>query len=217
MPDGRLPAGIYAIQPFAGPGGLCGVLPETIAGQAGCIDAGAEDDSIRISFTVPNGWANGGADTIFRAVEANSPPGGASLMFNRGGWLTPELCGRPVSDLSTGTTVDDFVNALVGHPDLDLTSPVDVTLAGYSGKYLELQAPANIPADYDFPAAGECTTFYRVWEQPIYAQGPNHLWHLWVLDVDGIRVVVRADTYPGTTAEVEAQLNAIVESIQIQP
>jgi hypothetical protein len=208
LPEGPLDAGSYTFQPFAGPGGLC-------AGQAGCIEAGAEDDSIRITLTVPDGWAGIGG-TIFRAVENNSPPGGAGLLFSRGPWLTPELCGRPVPDIDTGTTVDDFVNVLVGHPDLDVTSPVDVTLAGYSGKYLELQAPANIATDQDNPASGECT-YYFVWEPGIYAQGPNHLWHIWVLDVDGVRVVIRSDTYPGTTAEVQAQLAAIVESIQIEP
>lgn len=208
IPDGPLAAGTYSTQPFAGPGGLC-------AGQAGCVDAGAEDDSIRMTFTVPDGWAGIGG-TIFRAVENNSPPGGAGLLFSRGPWLTPELCGRHVPDIATGTTVDDFVNALVEHPDLDLTSPVDVALGGYSGKYLELQAPANIATNQDNPEPGECA-YYFVWEPGIYAQGPSHLWHIWVLDVEGVRVVIRSDTYPGTTAEVQAQLAAIVDSIQIEP
>jgi hypothetical protein len=211
FPDGPLPAGSYAIQPFVGSGLLCG-------GQAGCTEAAEEDDSIRMTFTVPEGWAGIGG-TIFRAVENNAPPAGAGLLFSRGPWLYSDPCGRirpPAPDVSTGTTVDDFVNALVEHPDLDVTSPVDVTLGGFSGKYLELQAPANIAANQDSPAPDECA-YYFVWEPGIYAQGPNHLWHIWVLDVDGIRVVVRADTYPGTTAEVQAQLTAIVDSIQIEP
>jgi hypothetical protein len=212
FPDGPLPAGSYATQPFAGTGGYAGGL---CMGQAGCIDPGAEDDSIRITFTVPDGWAGIGG-TIYRAVENNSPPGGAGLLFSRGPWLYSQLCQGPGPDIPTGSTVDDFVNALVEHPDLDVTSPVDVTLAGYSGKYLELQAPANIATNQDNPGPDECAGYF-VWEPGIYAQGPNHLWHIWVLDVDGTRVVVRSDTYPGTTAEVHAQLTAIVNSIQIQP
>ena len=184
-------------------------------GQAGCIEPGAADDSIRITFTVPDGWAGIGG-TIYRAVENNSPPGGAGLLFSRGPWLYSQLCRGPGPDIPTGTSVDDFVNALIEHPDLDLTSPVDVTLAGYSGKYLELQAPANIAMNQDNPGPSECAGYF-VWEPGIYAQGPNHLWHIWVLDVDGVRVVVRSDTYPGTTAAVKAQLTAIVDSIQIEP
>lgn len=55
------------------------------------------------------------------------------------------------------------------------------------------------------------------WDPGIYAQGPNHLWHLWVLDVDGVRVVIRSDTYPGTSPQIQAELQAIVDSIQIRP
>ena len=187
-------------------------------GQTGCTESAA-DNSIRVTFTVPDGWAGIGG-TIWRAVENNSPPGGAGLLFSRGPWLySHERWCKPRTDgptVSTGTTVAEFVDALVQHPDLDVTGPVDVTLGGYSGKYLELQAPANIATNQDNPAPGECA-YYFVWEPGIYAQGPNHLWHIWVLDVDGVRLVVRSDTYPGTTAEVQAQLTAIVDSIQIEP
>jgi hypothetical protein len=208
IPDGPLAAGTYATQPFSGNADLC-------MGQAGCTESAA-DNSIRITLTVPDGWAGIGG-TIWRAVENNSPPGGAGLLFSRGPWLYSQPCGgSPGPDIPTGITVDDFVTALVEHPDLDVTSPVDVTLAGHSGKYLELQAPANIATNQDNPGPGECS-YYFVWEPGIYAQGPNHLWHIWVLDVDGVRVVVRSDTYPGTTAEVKAQLTAIVNSIQIAP
>ncbi len=85
-----------------------------------------------------------------------------------------------------------------------MTEPVDVTLGGYAGRYLELQTPTDPSACH-----------YFVWQPGIYAHGPDHLWHIWVLDVDGIRVVVRADTYPGTTAEVRDQIQAILGSLRI--
>jgi hypothetical protein len=188
--------------------------------RAGCIEAGAEDDSIRITLTVPDGWA-GFEYSIVPDVESYSPPGGGSLLFGRGGWLyPPPSCLGPGENtdgptISTGTTVDGFVTALVDHPDLDVTSPVDVTLGGYSGKYLELRAPANTTTAELGPDPSGC--YYWVWEPGIYAQGPNALWRTWVLDVDGVRVVVRSDSFPGTSAQVQAQLSAIVDSIQIQP
>ena len=188
-------------------------------GQAGCTEAGAEDDSIRITFTLPEGWTGFGGASIVPTAESYSPPGGAALLFMRGGWLYSELCGRPGSPgplIPTGTTVDQFVTALVDHPDLNVTSPVDVTLGGYSGKYLELQAPANIATNSDSPEPGECAGYF-VWEPGIYAQGPNDLWRIWVLDVDGVRVLVRSDSFPGTSPQVQAQLAAIVDSIQIEP
>jgi hypothetical protein len=216
IPDGPLAAGAYTFQPFAGPGGLC--VAES--SQAGCIEAGAEDDSIRITFTLPDGWKGIEGWAVVPTVESYKPPGGAWLLFMRGGWLYPKLCAGPGNSggptIPTGTTVDEFVTALVDHPDLNVTSPVDVTLGGYSGKYLELRAPANTTTDELGPDPSGCNGYF-VWEPGIYAQGPNDLWHIWVLDVNGVRVVVRSDTYPGTSAGHQAELRAIVESIKIQP
>jgi hypothetical protein len=209
--DGTLAAGTYTFQPFAGPDvmGLC-------ASQPACKESPA-DDSIRITYTLPEGWTGHGFN-VFPSVEKYSPPGGAALIFSRGGWLYSKLCGPHASgpDIPTGTTVEDFVTALVHHPDLDVTSPVAVTLAGYSGKYLELRAPANTTTDELGPDPSGCN-YYFVWEPGIYAQGPNALWRIWVLDVNGLRVVVRADSFPETTPQVQAQLKAIVASIQIEP
>jgi hypothetical protein len=212
IPDGKLAAGTYTFQPFAGPGGLC--VGESL--QAGCVEAGAEDDSIRITFTVPDGWKGIEGWSVVPAVESSSPPGGAWLLFMRGGWLYSDPCGGPGPDIPTGTTVDEFVTALVDHPDLDVTSPVGVTLGGFSGKYLELRAPANTTTDELGPDPDGCN-YYFVWEPGIYAQGPNALWRIWVLDVDGVRVVVRSDSFPGTSPQVQAQLAAMVDSIQIEP
>jgi hypothetical protein len=207
--DGALAAGTYTFQPFAGPDaqGIC-------ASQPACKESPA-DDSIRITYTLPEGWTGLG-NTIIPTVERYSPPRGAALIFGRGGWLYSKLCGGPGPDISTGTTVDEFVTALVDHPDLDVTSPVAVTLAEYSGTYLELRAPANTTTDELGPKPGECN-FYFVWEPGIYAQGPNAMWRIWVLDVNGVRVVVRADSFPGTTPQIQAQLAAIVDSIHIEP
>ena len=47
--------------------------------------------------------------------------------------------------------------------------------------------------------------------------GPGQRWHLWILDVNGIRVVIQAMDFAGTSAQHQAELRAIVDSIQIQP
>ncbi len=95
----------------------------------------------------------------------------------RSGHLPSRLGQRPKSS----------PQALADHPLLDATEPVDVTLGGYAGKYVDVRAPANLEA-----CAGE----YRIWDPGIYAQGPEHAWHLWILDVEGTRVVVQTMDYP---------------------
>jgi hypothetical protein len=209
LPDGPLAAGTYVSIPFAPgkPYTSCMSPP-----QPGCSES--EDDSISVTLTVPDGWA--GVDSaVWLASEENSAPAGAAMGFSRGSWLHSDPCitrsrefagTRP--DVAVGPSVDDFANAIADHPLLDATDPVPVTLGGYSGKYVDLQLPADLTG---------CETNYRPWEPGIYAQGPGHRWQLWILDVDGVRFVVIEMDYAGTSAQHHAELEAIVDSIQIQP
>ena len=204
LPGGVLEAGTYVVAPFGSDSdGVCMTPP-----QDGCSESPA-DDSIRFTFTVPEGWSGAPLQSIWLTAGANSGPGGAGLIFNRGGWLHSDPCRNDAAnpDIPIGPTVDDFANALADHPLLDVTTPVDVTLGGYSGKYVDLQVPSDFT---------ECNRYYA-WEPALYAQGSSQRWHLWILDVDGVRVVVEASDYPGTSAEDRAELEAIVDSIQIDP
>jgi hypothetical protein len=164
-----------------------------------------------MAFTVPDGWAGVGTDSIWLTDKGNGAPDGAGLLFGRGAWLLSDPCTTAEHavppDIAVGPSVDDFANAIADHPLLDVADPVDVTLAGYSGKYLELQVPADI---------SKCEV-YRPWDPGIFAQGPSHQWHLWILDVDGLRVVVQSTDYPGTSAKHRSELEAIVDSIKIKP
>jgi hypothetical protein len=211
VPDGPLAAGTYVSTPFAPwqPVRSCMVPP-----QPGCQESA--DDSIRVTFTVPDGWAGHTGSGVWLAEEESSAPSGATLSFGRGSWLHSDPCltaaqiaanGAP-PDVAVGPSVDEFANALADHPLLDATDPVPVTLGGYSGKYIDLQLPSDLTG---------CNTSYFPWEPGIYAQGPSHRWHLWILDVDGVRVVVQTTDYAGTSARRLAELKAIVESIEIEP
>jgi hypothetical protein len=206
IPDGPLAAVTYVTTPFHLDVPSCMSPP-----QPGCSES--EDDSIRATLTVPDGWAGFGYG-VWLADERNDAPAGAALGFGRGGWLQSEPCLTPElraankkADVAVGPTVDDFANAVADHPLLDATDPVPVTLGGYSGKYLDLQLPTDL--------TGCEQSFYPV--QPgIYSQGPGHRWHFWILDVEDIRVVVVAMDYAGTSVEHRVELDAIVQSIQIE-
>jgi hypothetical protein len=200
-----LAAGTYEVMPFI-PGPERSTQEDAlclIPAQSGCEETTA-DDGMRFTFTVPDGWASVEQQL---AGPTWAAPGGAGLMFHRGGWLFSDPCIDAVEpDIPVGPSVDDFVTALVDHPLLDVTQPVDVTVAGYQGKYVQLQAPSDTAA---------CPYFFA-YRPGIYEQGPDQRWQLWVLDVDGLRVVVRADTYPGTQPEVRQQLQGIVDSLRIE-
>jgi hypothetical protein len=165
--------------------------------------------SVTFAFTAPPSWEP--FDVLGVFADGNAPPAGAAVFFYRGAGLYSDPC-RPAgndapADIPVGPSVDDFVTALVDHPSLDVTVPVDVTLAGYSGKYLDLAVPDDI---------SKCDK-YRPLDNHIYAQGPGQRWHMWVLDVDGVRVLVEADDYAGTSAERLAEERGIVDSLVITP
>ena len=203
LPDGPLAAGTYTYQPFgSGPGvdSTCMQPP-----PSGCDDPGPPT-SMSVTLTVPDGWESFGLGVW---IDENAPPGGAALGFNRGAWLFSDPCRKDEGDpdIPVGPAVDDFVDALANHPLLDTTTPVDVTVDGYAGKALDLNVPDDILV---------CTV-YRPWEPGIYAQGPGHLWHLRVIDVDGDRVVIQSMEYADTPSQRRTELEAMVDSIQIEP
>jgi hypothetical protein len=206
FPEGPLPAGTYTLAPFTAAGeGMCHQPP-----QSGCTETAA-DDSIRFTMTTPDGWNAFGPWVVF---EDNQPPSGAGIAFIRGASLLTDPCKFGTPWIPVGPTVADFVDAVAKHPLLDTTTPVDVTLAGYSGKYFELEAPADISMCDSEPGG---PPQYRPWEPGIYAQGPGHRWHQWVLDVDGVRIVVQSSDYAGTSEHRRTELQSIVDSIKIEP
>jgi hypothetical protein len=186
LPDGPLPAGTYVMVPCSAP------------------PCPTSDDSIHLTIDVPSGWSGAAPAAVW--IAENAAPGGAAVGVNFGGDLPRDPC-LQTDLIDTGSTVDGFANAIAAHPVLDATDPVDVSLSGYSGKYIDLRLPADLSS---------CPEF-RPWEPGIYAQGPNHQWHLWILDVAGTRVVVGSMDYPGTSAQHRAELQAMVDSIQIEP
>lgn len=207
--EGPLQAGTYVVAPLTGANALlvCLVPP-----QPGCIDS-TNSDSIRMTVTYPDGWSGLEGGAVWLAE--NQPPDGAALTFHRGAWLLSDPCqGDEDPDIPVGPTVADFVGAVAKHPLLDTTAPVDIKLDGYSGKYFDLQVPADISTDDKYNP--ECPV-YRPWDPGIYAQGPSQRWHLWVLDVDGVRVVIQTFDFAGTPATRRAELQAMVDSIKIQP
>ncbi len=210
LSEGPLPAGAHVMTPFALPGSDACFDPDgsrTAAPRPGCTDT-TNDDSIRVTVTVPAGWEGGelGVGLIDSEIDHE-----ADMLVVRGGLLLIDPCdsdrARDEAHIPVGPTADDFASALDEHPLLDVTTPVAVTLGGYTGKYMDLQVPADISA---------CDV-YRPWDPWLYAQGPGQRWHLWILDVDGVRVIVQGTDYAETSAQHRAELQAIVDSVRIEP
>jgi hypothetical protein len=175
-----------------------------------CTEDDPRFDSMTFAIMAPPSWEPWEDLGVWPVGQGNDPPGGAFVGLYPGGNAFSDPCltdEEARADVPVGRTVDDLVTALVDHPSLDVTAPVDVTLAGYSGTYLDLTVPDDI---------SKCVR-YMPMDHHIYAQGPGQRWHMWILDVNGVRVLVETNDYPGTRPERLAEEQAIVESLVITP
>jgi hypothetical protein len=171
---------------------------------------------LRVVFDVPEGWTKwlGGEESVALYWNSFNPPNGAALGFTLVGDVYADPCRWLTSRTEVGPTVDDLAQALVDRPNVEATSPADVTLAGYAGKYLEVTNPEDL---------SECDGGkIQHWESPSGQSGRDDPHggdrdRIWILDVDGVRLIMGAANQPDTPEDVLDQLAQMVESIHIEP
>jgi hypothetical protein len=197
LPDGLLEPGTYSVRP-------------------------QDIDAPRVTLTVPAGWHGGG----FGVSKGGSidPPDGAGIIlwggdFNVYGDPCQWVDSLPSS--ATGPTVDDLIAGISAQALRDATAPTDITVDGFVGKAIELTVPDDINFD---PADGfvDCDeSEFRTWISPDgntfrVHQGPGQHDQLWIVDVDGTRVIIDATFYEGTSAADMAEIEAILQSINFE-
>jgi hypothetical protein len=166
-----------------------------------------------VLIAVPDTWSGIGGWAFHRANQV-------AVQF----WNVDKVYGHPCQWMGTlsdpGPTVDGLAKALAGRPLRNATPPSDVTLDGYSGKYLEW----SVPADSDFSKcnAENGTHYFESWtahggEGDRYHQGPGQVDRVWILDVAGKRVVIDAFSMPSASSREVRALLDVVESIRFEP
>ncbi len=171
----------------------------------------AGGDSVPVTVTLPAGWE---VDDVF----VNKP--GSDPRFSVSFWDVAEIFADPCEwvlvDPPVGPTVDDLVSAWANVPGLDATAASDVTVDGHEGKRFDLTVP-----DFD---GDECRAGkFALWREdgqrddgsPARWVEPDEHLQMWVLDVDGTRLVVSAGYYPDTSPQDLADIDEILSSIQI--
>lgn len=176
-----------------------------------------------VIFTVPEGWGNAGW-----AIER--PPGASSQFTAKAGdaWISFGTVGQTYSDpckyQSTaldpplGPTVQDFVTALGQQVGSNATTPSAATIDGFSGQALQIEIPVGIDAP-------NCEgREYRLWVAPGQGDPARNTGNLsglddrlWVLDVNGIRLVIESLAPMAATDAQRSEAEAIVESIHFGP
>jgi hypothetical protein len=106
-----------------------------------------------------------------------------------------------------GPSVEDMADALVAQKSTRASAPEPTTLAGHDGLYVEVRSPRDL---------SRCDQYPGLWNDPggrgIY--GPGQVDLVWILDVDGQRLVVDAAYGPESSASDIDKLTSMVESLK---
>ncbi len=172
------------------------------------------------TVVVPKGWFEQAGNFI--VTPASEPVLGVTV------WDVGEVYRDPChwqgQAFDPGPGVANLVAALVAQKTRNATTPTDVTLAGYAGKYLEWSVPADmkssawsefdacdvVSGDHNFNSWYAYGVGYR------YEEVPGQVDQLWVLDVNGQRLVVDATYSPNTSQGDRAELEQVVDSLRFR-
>ena len=116
-------------------------------------------------------------------------------------------------DPPVGPTVEDLVQAILAHPGWSArTAPSDVMIDGHPGQLVHLTIPGDAPLT---PEEGDAFYLFVDPQGGQYWGGaPGQTFDLYIVDVEGERLVIDAYHYPDTSEEDLAAQRTVVESVQ---
>ena len=170
---------------------------------------------LRVLYTIPaDGWL-AWTGTFKPEEGAEDRRVGVSIVTVTN--LVVEGCtDHSLADPPVGPTVDDLATALADLGPFVVTSPPsDVTIYGYSGKHLELTLPEMQFSD----CVGDEVISWDapVLSYPFHGYLPRMIEEFWILDVHGSRLVIVANRTPDSAPEAIEEMQAVLDSIQIEP
>jgi hypothetical protein len=181
---------------------------------------------LSIVADVPEGWY--GAPTPFLTSTAEFNEDNVLITLMRVDGLYSDAChwdldgsglAAQPGDVEVGPSVDDLVDALRANTSYTASTPIPVTFGSYQGQTLELQLPGDdVLSTCDREAEDATGSSYFVFPGAgIYAQGPDNRWQLYIVEVEGTRVIILLSYFDGIPqADLEAA-RAIVESFEFTP
>ncbi len=197
--------------------------PTDMLGMQGPLDPGLysipawgmdEATSPRVIFDVPEGYhANGGWVIDSGDGVTDDQYGGITV------WHVLQVLTDPChrrSAVDAGPTVQDLARALIRQAGPS-TRPEGIVLDGHPGVTLDV----TIPPDIDL---SRCTgDEYSLWRTERRGDGrlaqdtPGLVNRLWIVDVDGTRLVLVADLFPDQPAALHQEQATIAESVHFEP
>ena len=172
------------------------------------------DASHRITITVPDGYEGFEGFAVGPRLVSGETQTAVSA------WVVGDVYDDPCHrsgtplDPAVASSVESLVVALANQRGLHASTPTDAEVDGYTGRYLERTVPAGTKLT-------DCDEHeFRTW---LDTDGgaryilPGQLDLLWIVDVDGVPLVIDVAIRSPRWAHVRAELIQIVESIRIDP
>ena len=186
---------------------------------------GPFEDAVTIVATGPDGWVGYPSWAMDgpEPVRADAPTGIGISFFTANGlysdpchWDVQGTGGADVGDVPVGPTVDDMVTALRANTSYTSSAATPVTIDGYSGQELELQLPDDPFTKCDNETGDDYGHAFVFSGPGLYAQGPANRWHLYILDVDGIRLIAVILSYAKTPRTDLDLARNIIQTLDIR-
>ena len=194
------------------------VTPQPMAGIDGPLEAGPwvmpmwgnDPDSLpRAVVEVPEGYGSTGGWAVDRGADGD-PENYGTVSF----WSVFRVVRDPCEGVimyDPGPGVRDLARALHGQRRMTTTAPTAVSVDGYRGLYLEVRFPTD-----ESRMTGCHSSEYDLWSTDgggLYSSDiAGTVSRFWILDVDGTRVVMVADTTPQEDAAATAEVLGIAAS-----
>ncbi len=203
------------VMPTASPPVSPSATPAVTRPLGGQVVGAASNDTTHPSYSVqvPAGWSSDGA------FVSRNPPSVMGLSVWDAIQVPTDPCRWSSTMITPGATVDDLVHALVAQRTRNASAPTEATLAGYKGVYLEWSVPAGMVDGENcdtWPDSGwrDFVSFLGVAGSERYQQLAGQIDRLWVLDVNGQRLVVDATYSPDATDAQKTELGQVAELLR---
>ncbi len=199
-------------------------VPEVMTGGRYLFGPFGDTPSLTIVATGPDGWVGYPSWAMDgpKPTRADAPNGIGISFFSANGvysdpchWDVQGTGRADIGDVVVGPTVDDLVAALRDTTFYTSSVATPVTIDGYAGQELELQLPDDTFTSCD-KEPGDSGGHAFVFSGPgLYAQGPANRWHLYILDVDGTRLIAVILSYAKTPQTDLDLARDIIETLDI--
>lgn len=167
------------------------------------------DFPVGVAFTVADRWracSESPVEQLLCYYPSGDFAGQLGFLIVTNVAVDPCSPGEVFPDPPVGPSVDDLVTAISSLEGFEVTSPVDTSVDGFSGKLLTVSASTDSGCDALAPWATE--------DRVIGGVLPGHTDVLRILDVDGDRIVI---TSPDPIYPYAAEFDAVLATVQLEP